>query len=631
MDRALTMLSIIDPLRFYSESNTFFPPLQTADNMINLKRTAQTLLSLLCFFAVAGCDRKTAKDSTTATTAPATTKSAAAVPPANLIKSTPADSKTLFTEITSQAGFDENPKPYPDGTFNTPEITPGGVALLDVEKNGRLDILMICHPAPGPDQFKKTAPNRLFRQGADGKFTEVPGAGGLAGIGYHHGVAVGDIDNDGFPEVYVTNYASADQLFHNNGDGTFTDITAKANITSKIPPELNWASTAAFVDYDGDGFLDLVVVHFATFDPRKICQTSNDALDRDYCGPHMFPGQLITLYHNNGNGTFTDVTRQVGMETPGRGWGLIAAPITADGPQEILQANDEEPNQLWVNQGNGQFIDEAVLRGVGFNASGSVEANMGVTIGDVFNRGALDVFITHITTETNTLFKNNGDGTFADVTPTAGMGPIDRPYTGWGTGLFDFDNDGNLDIAVANGRVAKGPSRADAKLGAFWSQYAEPNLLFQGDGNGHFTDVSTSAGAFTQRPEVHRAMAFGDLFNRGRFDIVTMNLDNTLRIYRNDGASASNHWLQVLPMLGKREAIGAKVYLTAAGKRRAAVCMRAYGYLASNDPKVHFGLGATTSVDTLEVVWPSGKPKREKFQVTGVDQLLTVRQGEGKE
>lgn len=631
MDRALTMLSIIDPLRFYSESNTFFPPLQTADNMINLKRTAQTLLSLLCFFAVAGCDRKTAKDSTTATTAPATTKSAAAVPPANLIKSTPADSKTLFTEITSQAGFDENPKPYPDGTFNTPEITPGGVALLDVEKNGRLDILMICHPAPGPDQFKKTAPNRLFRQGADGKFTEVPGAGGLAGIGYHHGVAVGDIDNDGFPEVYVTNYASADQLFHNNGDGTFTDITAKANITSKIPPELNWASTAAFVDYDGDGFLDLVVVHFATFDPRKICQTSNDALDRDYCGPHMFPGQLITLYHNNGNGTFTDVTRQVGMETPGRGWGLIAAPITADGPQEILQANDEEPNQLWVNQGNGQFIDEAVLRGVGFNASGSVEANMGVTIGDVFNRGALDVFITHITTETNTLFKNNGDGTFADVTPTAGMGPIDRPYTGWGTGLFDFDNDGNLDIAVANGRVAKGPSRADAKLGAFWSQYAEPNLLFQGDGNGHFTDVSTSAGAFTQRPEVHRAMAFGDLFNRGRFDIVTMNLDNTLRIYRNDGASASNHWLQVLPMLGKREAIGAKVYLTAAGKRRAAVCMRAYGFLASNDPKVHFGLGATTSVDMLEVVWPSGKPKREKFQVTGVDQLLTVRQGEGKE
>lgn len=614
-----------------SVSGTLSPLLQLANNMMKLNRIARSLLFVACFCGFAGCDRKTTQDTPTATTPPSTKKTVAATLPAGLVQSSPAVSKTLFTEITGEAGFEQNPKPYPDGTFNTPEITPGGIALLDVENKGRLDILMICHPAPGPDQFKKTAPNRLFRQGADGTFTEVPNAGGLAGIGYHHGVAVGDIDNDGFPEVYVTNYASADQLFHNNGDGTFTDITAKANITSKIPPELNWASTAAFVDYDGDGFLDLVVVHFATFDPRKICQTSNDALDRDYCGPHMFPGQLLTLYHNNGNGTFTDVTRQVGLDTPGRGWGLIAAPITADGPPEILQANDEEPNQLWVNQGNGQFIDEAVLRGVGFNASGSVEANMGVTIGDVFNRGALDVFITHITTETNTLFKNNGDGTFADVTPTAGMGPIDRPFTGWGTGLFDFDNDGNLDIAVANGRVAKGPSRADATLGKFWSQYAEPNLLFRGDGNGHFTDVSASAGAFTQRPEVHRSMAFGDLFNRGRFDIVTMNLDNTLRIYRNDAASSTNHWLQVLPMLGKREAIGAKVYLTAGGKRRTAVCMRAYGYLASNDPKVHFGLGGITSVDTLEVVWPSGKPKREKFQVTGVDQVLKVRQGEGKE
>ena len=582
----------------------------------------------LMTFASIGCDKKTANESASSTLpAASTTRVSEVVRP---VDPAPPGPKTLFTEITGQVGFDQNPKPYADGTFQTPEITPGGVALLDVQNQNRLDILMICHPAPGPDAFKQTAPNRLFRQTSDGKFVEVPNAGGLAGKGYHHGAAVGDIDNDGFPEVYVTNYGSADQLFHNNGDGTFTDITEKAGIKCPVAPEQNWASAATFVDFDGDGFLDLVVVHFATFDPKRKCQASDDHNDMDYCGPHMFPGQLITIYHNNRDGTFTDVTHKLGLETPGRGWGIIAAPITSDGLPEILQANDEEPNQLWVNQGDGKFLDESVLRGLAFNSAGHVEANMGITIGDIYNRGALDVFITHITSETNTLFKNNGDGTFTDVTALAGMSAIDRPFTGWGCGIFDFDNDGNLDIAVANGRVASGPTRGDANVGQFWSKYAEPNLLFRGDGMGRFKDVSPQAGTFTSRPEVHRSMAFGDLFNRGRIDIVTMNLDNTLRVYRNDAPAADTHWLQVLPMLGKREAIGAKVYLTSAGKRRVGICLRGYGYLASNDPRVHFGLGTTPKVDALEIAWPSGTPKRETFDVSGVDKVLIVRQGQGK-
>ena len=585
------------------------------------------LLCLLHSACLIGCDRKPAQS--VAEAVPSSSPTTTPIP-ATPIQTAPPGPQTLFTEITGQVGFDENPKPYADGTFMTPEITPGGVALLDVQNTGRLDILMICHPAPGPNAFKETAPNRLFRQTPEGKFVEVPNAGGLAGRGYHHGVAVGDIDNDGFPEVYVTNYGSTDQLFGNNRDGTFTDITAKAGIKSPLPPEKNWASTATFVDYDGDGFLDLIVVHFATFDADKKCPASSDSTDLEYCGPHMFPGQLITLYHNNGNGTFTDVTHQAGLETPGRGWGVIAAAITKDGPPEILQANDEEPNQLWVNQGDGKFADEAVLRGLAFNGSGNVEANMGVAVGDIFNRGSLDVFITHITSETNTLFKNNADGSFTDITALAGMGPIDRPFTGWGCGIFDFDNDGNLDIAVANGRVAKGPPRGDAKVGAFWSRYAEPNLLFRGDGNGHFTNASAEAGTFTSRPEVHRAIAFGDLFNRGRIDVVTMNLDNTLRVYRNDAAPATRHWLAVLPMLDKREALGAKVYLTTGGKRRVGICLRAYSYLSSNDPRVHFGLGESTAVEALEVVWPSGKPVRERFEVGAVDRVLTVRQGQGK-
>jgi hypothetical protein len=601
---------------------------------VDLKRLHVAVLMAMSL--VVGCDRKPEKESkegqarstsAATTTVPSPATSQAFATPVPGPATTPGQ---LFTEITQQAGFPEKPAPYADGTFATPEITPGGVAMIDVQNTGRMDLLLICHPSPGPDAFKQTAPNRLFRQSENGTFREVAGAGGLEGKGYHHGVAVGDMDNDGFADVFIANYASPDQLFHNNGDGTFTDVTAKSGIKPTVPAEQNWTSTAAFVDYDGDGFLDLVVVHFATFDAAKICQSSGDATDRDYCGPHMFRGQLVTLYHNNKDGTFSDITHAVGLDAPGRGWGIIAAPIASDGAADILQANDEEPNQLWVNGGDGKFTDEASLRGVAFNAAGSVEANMGVTAGDVYNRGALDLYITHITSETNTLFKNNGDGNFADVTAMGGMGAIDRPLTGWGCAFLDYDNDGNLDLAVVNGRVAKGAAREDSAVGKFWSRYAEPNLLFRGDGTGHFADVSKKAGTFTSRPEVHRALAIGDLFNRGRLDMVTMNLDNTLRIYRNDAATDSNHWLQVLPMIGKREAIGAKLWLTSGGKRRAAVCIRAYSYLASNDPRVHFGLGAATKVDDLEIAWPSGTPRKERFEIPSIDRIVKIQQGQGK-
>jgi hypothetical protein len=256
---------------------------------------------------------------------------------------------------------------------------------------------------------------------------------------------------------------------------------------------------------------------------------------------------------------------------------------------------------------------------------------MGVTVGDVFNHGALDVFITHITSETNTLWQNDGAGNFADVTRDAGMSAIDRPFTGWGCGFVDFDNDGNLDLAVANGRVAKGPAHSESDVGPYWNRYAEQNLLFKGDGKGHFADVSASAKGFTGRLEVHRALAFGDLRNRGAIDFVSVNLDNTLRVIRNDAAPASgNHWLQVLPMLGKREAIGARVLLTAGGHKQLGLCLRSYSYLASNDPRVHFGLGKTEKVDSIDIVWPSGEPRKERFEVKGVDREIVLKQGEGK-
>jgi hypothetical protein len=288
-----------------------------------------------------------------------------------------------------------------------------------------------------------------------------------------------------------------------------------------------------------------------------------------------------------------------------------------------------------VNQGDGTFIDEAAIRGAAFNAAGAVEANMGIAIGDAHNSGQFDVFITHITSETNTLWRNQGEGNFIDSTANAGMAIVDRPFTGWGCGFLDYDNDGNLDLAVANGRVARGPARPEAALGAFWNRFAEPNLLFRGDGTGKFADVSAKAGPLTGRLEVHRAMAFADLYDRGAVDVVCVNLDNTVSAFRNDattagGPGAGNHWIGVLPMTGKRDAIGAKITVNAGGRQRVGMCLRAYSYLASNDPRVHFGLGTVEKVEGIEVLWPSGSPRRERFEASGVDRHITVRQGEGK-
>jgi hypothetical protein len=553
---------------------------------------------------------------------------------ASLASGVSAQSKTLFTEVTADVGFPEKPPIYPDGTYLTPEVTPGGVALLDYDNDGRLDILVICHPPPMPHEqlIRSTAPNRLFRQTKDGKFTEVEGAAGLGGTGFHHGVAVGDVNNDGFVDVYVTNYGSPDQFFLNNGNATFTDATPRAG----FPPmtsqqaEKNWASTAAFFDYDRDGNLDLWVARFATFDPMKTCLLSDARHDRDYCGPHEFPGQLAALYKGNGDGTFREVTKSAGIDAPGRGWGLLCADLTNDGWPDVLQANDEEPNQLWVNQQNGTFLDEAVLRGCAFNAAGAVEANMGVHAADVTNNKRLDLFITHITSETNTLWMDQGEGNWLDMTAQAGMALIDRPFTGWGCGFFDYDNDGFLDLAVANGRVAKGPVRPEADVGPFWNRFAEPNLLFRGDGTGKFTDVSKQSGTFANRLEVTRALAFADLANRGAIDMVSVKLDNSVRVYRNDATRPDHHWLQVLPMTGKRDAIGAKVFVTAGGTTRLSLALRAYSYLSSNDPRVHFGLGKASKVDALEVHWPHGTPAKESCMVDGGDRVITVRQGEGK-
>ena len=307
----------------------------------------------------------------------------------------PTVSAGFFEDVTAAKGLPAKAPHWPDGTFATPEVTAGGVALFDYDNDGRLDILQVCHGRPG--RFDETAPVRLFHQEADGTFREVANTG-LHAPGYGHGVAIGDYNNDGYPDVYITTYGR-NALFRNNGDGTFTDVTAAAGLRTN---QEYWSSSAAWLDYDRDGHLDLFVVHFAEFDPKRICP--GDDGKRDYCGPSQFKGAVSALYHNNGDGTFTDVTAKAGINYPGRGWGVVCADFTGDGWVDIFVANDEERQNLWVNQRDGTFKDEAILRGVAFNGAGRPEAGMGIAVGDIANDGRLALFITHIRGEKNTLY-----------------------------------------------------------------------------------------------------------------------------------------------------------------------------------------------------------------------------------
>jgi hypothetical protein len=500
------------------------------------------------------------------------------------------------------------------------EEIPGGVAFFDYDNDGRMDILQICHPAPG--HFNDTASNRLFHQEADGSFREVPNAGGLNGPGYAMGVAIGDYNNDGFPDVFITRFGHC-SLYRNNGNGTFTDVTAQAGLATEEP---SWYSSAAWVDYDRDGWLDLYVARYAEYDPERHCSGADGK--PDYCGPNQYLGLGGKLYHNNRDGTFTDVTAKAGMKVQDRGFGVVCADFTGSGWPDIFVANDSERQNLWINQRDGTFKDEALERGVAFNGGGEPEAGMGVALGQITSDGHLSLFITHLRGEKNTVYSPVTLGMYADKSASAGMATIDLPYTGWGCGLVDFDNDGNLDVAVVNGRVMRGPIDPRTKLSKFWNPYAESNLLFRGDGKGHFTDMTARGGDFTRHVECTRGLAFGDFENNGRIGMVSNTLDNTLRLYRNVASSERNHWLSVRALTGKRDALGARLELRAGGRRWTQLILSAYSFLSSSDPRAHFGLGTIDHVDVLTVYWPDGA--REQFDVLDVDRQLTIRQGTGR-
>ena len=527
-----------------------------------------------------------------------------------------------FTDVTRKVGMDFIHDAGPTGSYFYPQIMGSGAALFDFDNDGRLDLLLL--QGAGPNTKAK---NRLYHQEADGHFKDVSAGSGLDFCGYCMGVAIGDVNNDGWPDVLVTEYRGA-RLFLNNGDGTFRDVTKEAGINNPL-----WGASAAFFDYDRDGWLDLVIVNYLDYDPSVTC--SNAAGRRDFCHPSTFKGTVTKLFHNRGPAgdaksplvRFEDVTIKSGLGAlPGPGLGVVCADFDGDGWPDIFVANDSHANYLWINRHDGTFKEEAVGRGVAVNRMSKAEANMGVAYGDVDGDGLMDVFVTHLTDETNTLWRQGPRGFYRDQTIAMGLTSGSWRGTGFGAILADFDLDGALDLAIANGRVSQpqGSPKAD-----FWSNYAERNQLFGNRGNGIFRDLSLHNPAFCGTPEVSRALACGDLNNDGAIDLVVTTIAGPAHILYN-AAPKNGHWLLVRafdPQL-HRDAYGAEITVRALDRHWVRLAHPAQSYLSSNDPRAHFGLGPHSRIDAIEVLWPDGS--KEVFPGQPADQIVTVRKGEGK-
>jgi len=534
-----------------------------------------------------------------------------------------ASSRAVFVDVTADSGLPGADANWPDGTYFLPEITQGGVGLFDSDGDGTLDLLHVRIPPPGGAET--VISSRFYRRQAGdtgGRFEDVTQEAGLTEPGFGQGLAVGDTDNDGDLDVFVTNYGP-DVFYVNAGDGRFTNATARAGLV-----EDGWSTAAAFCDYDADGFQDLYVVHYQRFDPGKVCTDSSSR--RDYCGPII--GDEDNLFQNRGDGTFVDRTKQAGIVLPQRGaratgLGIAFLDLTRDGRPDIFVANDAQANQLWVNQGDGTFLDQGVQRGVAFSRDGRAEANMGVAVGDVNGDLELDLLVTHLWGENNRLYLGTKAPVFRDFTIESGLSRTDLERTGWGCGFFDFDHDGDQDLAVVNGAVHRRPPLPGAPPG-FWAEYSEPNQLYENDGNAFFTQVDEKAGTFASEVGMSRALAFGDLDSDGDLDLVVSHIDNSLRVYRNDAPKQGRHWLIVRAMTKGRDALGAQIRIRAANREFLGVALAASSYGSSCDPRAHFGLGPITTIDAITVLWPDGQ--NEDFPGTEVDRVLTLRQGQGR-
>jgi hypothetical protein len=500
-----------------------------------------------------------------------------------------------------------------------PQIMGSGCAFLDFDGDGRLDVYLIHNGGP------KGAKNQLFHQERDGTFRDVSAGSGLDVAGYGMGVAVGDVNNDGLPDVLLTEYGGT-RLFLNQGKGRFLEVTAAAGLDNPL-----WATSAAFFDFDRDGWLDLIVVNYGDYDRSLTCAGRGG--QRDYCGPTMLKGTVARLYRNCGaqqgapGVRFEDVTLKAGLATAkGTGLGVLCADFNGDGWPDIFVANDMMANHLWINQRDGTFKDEALARGLAYTVGGAAAANMGIAWADVDGDGLPDLFVTHLVVETHTLWTQRPRGFFQDRTVAAGL-TSGRRSTGFGTAFVDFDRDGWPDLAFVNGGVVR--NREADPTTPFWAQYGQRNQLYANGGRGKLRDISASNPALCGKPGMGRGLAIGDFDNDGAPDLLITEIAGSARLLRNV-APAKGHWCSVhatIPKL-KRDAYGAEVTVRAGGKGYWRLLQPGYSYCSSSDARAHFGLGPHDRYDAIDVLWPDGSA--ETFPSGQADRLVELRQGEGR-
>ncbi len=531
----------------------------------------------------------------------------------------------VFQDISKQAGLMN--WHHTMGTPDKPyiiETIGSGVALLDYDNDGWLDIYLVNGSTYEAESGQAEPPHAaLFHNNHDGTFTNVTAKAGVANDRWGYGVAVGDYDNDGWPDLYVSNFGN-NRLYHNNHDGTFTDVAEKAGVTLG-----NWSTGASFGDYDGDGNLDLFVPGYIHYDIKhakkySFCQFRGTHV---MCGPRGLEGEPDHLFHNNGDGTFTDVSEKAGVSDPQHYYGFSStfADVNNDGKVDLIVTDDSSPNYLYINKGDGTFDNASYDSGFALNEDARETANMGLAVGDYRNNGLLDIYTTTFSDDYDTLFRNEGGGNFSEISSSVGLEETTVPFLSWGTEFIDYDNDGWKDLMTVSGHVYPQVDKHD-----WGTTFAERPLLFHNVNHGkHFDLIPAVEGTGLADVIPARGAAFGDLFNNGKIDVVINCIDHTPVLLRNVNAD-HNHWVG-LQLIGgpksPRDAIGAAVYLTAGGIRQRGDVMSGGSFESSNDQRLHFGLGQATTVSAVQVRWPSGSV--ENISLPGIDRYYVLEEGKG--
>jgi hypothetical protein len=540
----------------------------------------------------------------------------------------------IFQNITKQAGLSgwRHKMGVPEKNYIV-EANGSGVALLDYDNDGWLDIYLVNGSTFDALDGKEEPPHAaLFHNNHDGTFTDVTAKAGVANDRWGYGVSVADYDNDGWPDIFVANYGK-NRLYHNNHDGTFTDVAEKAGVALG-----NWSSGSAWGDYDGDGRLDLYVSGYVHFDRDNLPASGSKAVGYAACayrgvtvncGPRGLQGEADHLFHNNGDGTFTDVTVKAGVEDKDRYYGFTAifVDINNDGKPDLIVGNDSEPNYLYINKGDGTFDDQSYISGFALNKDGREIASMGIAVGDYENNGLLDLFVTDFGDDYKVLYHNDGDATFTDVSYKAGIAQTTIPFVGWGDGFLDYDNDGWLDLFMVNGHVYPQVDEHD-----WGTTFAERPLLFHNipDSKGRkFEYVPPVQGMGLAVVTPARGAAFGDLFNDGKIDVIINPIDGPPTLLRNVSPD-HHHWVELQLVGGPkspRDATCATVYLKANGMRMRQDVLASGSYISSNDRRLHFGLGDAVDAGTAEIHWPSGV--KEMVKLPASDRIFTITEGQG--